>query len=284
MSDKITLDRETFKVLAADTRVDILKMLGEHKLTLTDISQKTGMSPSTVKEHLERLVEVGLIEQEDRGMKWKYYRLTNKGRNIISPYEMKVWILLGTTLLILAGSLLSLTFKMAFYMQPMAAKAAPQMDVAPAPEMEEPRNQAVEASTAEVSATTTTAPLAREEKAGMKEGDRLLMKGGSAQTGVAEGASKPMQKANMAYARANATTTTVKEEGVEAPKPTDTMATTTIAKRMDNEVPRPTTTTRGASEGKRFGPPYLELILIGLSLAVAGACAGYLLKRRLRVG
>ena len=34
MSDKITLDRETFKALAADTRVDILKKLGEHKENL----------------------------------------------------------------------------------------------------------------------------------------------------------------------------------------------------------------------------------------------------------
>jgi DNA-binding transcriptional ArsR family regulator len=112
MSDKITLDRETFKVLAADTRVDILKRLAEHKLTLTDLSQLMGMSPSTIKEHLDRLVDVGLIEQMDRGMKWKYYRLTSKGRDILSPYETKVWILLGTSVLVAAGSALSLAGRM----------------------------------------------------------------------------------------------------------------------------------------------------------------------------
>jgi len=112
MSDKITLDRETFKVLAADTRVDILKRLAEHKLTLTDLAEQMSMSPSTIKEHLDRLVEVGLIEQMDRGMKWKYYRLTSKGMNILSPNETSVWILLGTSALVLAGSALSIFWRM----------------------------------------------------------------------------------------------------------------------------------------------------------------------------
>jgi len=129
MADKITLDRDTFKALAADTRIDILKRIGAHKLTLTDLAGQMGMSPSTIKEHLDRLVEVGLIEPDDRGMKWKYYRVTAKGRNILTPQETKVWILLGTTLLILAGSVLSLSLQL---MGEVASKstvlaAAPQM-------------------------------------------------------------------------------------------------------------------------------------------------------------
>ena len=49
MSDKITLDRETFKALAADTRVEILKRIAKHKLTLTDLAEEMNMSPSTIK-------------------------------------------------------------------------------------------------------------------------------------------------------------------------------------------------------------------------------------------
>jgi len=124
MSDKITLDRETFKVLAADTRVDILKKLGEHKLTLTDLAGEMDMSPSTIKEHLDRLVDAGLIEADERGMKWKYYRLTGKGRNIVTPQETKVWILLGTTVLVLAGSALSLAGKLTGLMAPAMSKTA----------------------------------------------------------------------------------------------------------------------------------------------------------------
>lgn len=95
MSDKITLDRETFKTLAADTRIEILKRLSEHKMTLTDLAESMNLSASTVKEHLDKLISADLIKQEDRGMKWKYYSLTFKGRYIITPTEMKVWILLS---------------------------------------------------------------------------------------------------------------------------------------------------------------------------------------------
>jgi DNA-binding transcriptional ArsR family regulator len=104
MGDKITLDRETFKALAADTRIEMLKALHEHKLTLTDLSERLEMSPSTIKEHLDRLLDAGLIVADNRGMKWKYYRLTSKGENIVTPVETRVWILLATsTIMFLAG-------------------------------------------------------------------------------------------------------------------------------------------------------------------------------------
>lgn len=112
MPDKITLDRETFKVLAADTRIEILKRLDKHKETLTDIAEGMSRSPSMIKEHLDKMVSVGLIEAEDRGTKWKYYRLTRKGKTILNPYEMKVWILLGTTVLLLAGATFGLLGKL----------------------------------------------------------------------------------------------------------------------------------------------------------------------------
>lgn len=95
LDEKITLDKETFKALAIDTRVNILKKLDERfQLTLTDIADELDMAPSTIKEHLDKLVSVGLITQVDKGMKWKYYRLTPKGKKILNPYEKKVWIIL----------------------------------------------------------------------------------------------------------------------------------------------------------------------------------------------
>ena len=108
MEDKIILDRETFKVLAVDTRVKILKILDERQHTLTDLAEELGMAPSTIKEHLDRLVSAGLIKQVDKGMKWKYYRLTSKGRQILNPYEKKVWIVLATTLIALTASVYAL--------------------------------------------------------------------------------------------------------------------------------------------------------------------------------
>lgn len=97
--DKITLDKEVFKTLASGTRVDILKSLDQRRKTLSELSRQLGMSVSTVKEHLDNLVSVGLIEQMDDGHKWKYYELTKKGKDILHPEDKKIWILIGVSAL-----------------------------------------------------------------------------------------------------------------------------------------------------------------------------------------
>ncbi len=95
IEEKITLDRETFKVLSSDTRIRILKYLNTRRMTLSELSKRLKMSVSTVKEHLDNLAAAGLIVQKDEGHKWKYYELTRKGKNIINPVEKKVFIILG---------------------------------------------------------------------------------------------------------------------------------------------------------------------------------------------
>ncbi|MEE9323866.1 MAG: winged helix-turn-helix domain-containing protein [Candidatus Aenigmarchaeota archaeon] len=97
--EKITLDKEVFKTLASKTRIDILKSLDMRRKTLSELSKQLGMSVSTVKEHLDNLVSVGLIEQMDEGHKWKYYELTVKGKDILHPEDKKIWIMLGISAL-----------------------------------------------------------------------------------------------------------------------------------------------------------------------------------------
>ncbi|MBN2251702.1 MAG: winged helix-turn-helix transcriptional regulator [Candidatus Altiarchaeota archaeon] len=128
MEDKITLDRETFKALAVDTRVRILKILDERQHTLSDLAEELDMAPSTIKEHLETLVSAGLIKQMDKGMKWKYYRLTPKGRQIINPHEKKVLIVLAASLLTLAASLNMMLgkFKALTWSMPVPTSPAPE--------------------------------------------------------------------------------------------------------------------------------------------------------------
>jgi DNA-binding transcriptional ArsR family regulator len=101
--EKITLDKEVFKTLASGTRVDILKSLDRRRKTLTELSKQFGMSVSTVKEHLDNLVSVGLIEQKDEGYKWKYYELTRKGKDILHPEDKKIWILLSISAVAMIG-------------------------------------------------------------------------------------------------------------------------------------------------------------------------------------
>jgi DNA-binding transcriptional ArsR family regulator len=101
----IRLDKETFKALASETRVDVLKLLGQRRYMQTEIASILGLSTPTVKEHLDALEKAGLVERHEEGRKWKYYSLTKKGRGVLNPEEMKIWIVLALLVFSVAGGL-----------------------------------------------------------------------------------------------------------------------------------------------------------------------------------
>jgi len=101
--DKISLDMESFKALASEQRVELLKRLDKRRMTLSDMAHSLGLSPSTVKEHLDKLVAAKLVEQLDEGRKWKYYTLTRKGRAVLHPERTKIWVTLVVSLLAFLG-------------------------------------------------------------------------------------------------------------------------------------------------------------------------------------
>jgi DNA-binding transcriptional ArsR family regulator len=103
MEEKITLDKESFRSLASETRISILKSLDRRRKMLTELSKELGMSPSTVKEHMDNLCSAGLTVQIDDGHKWKYYELTRKGGNILHPHETRIWIILSASVLGVVG-------------------------------------------------------------------------------------------------------------------------------------------------------------------------------------
>jgi DNA-binding transcriptional ArsR family regulator len=109
MEEKITLiDRDVLKVLAVDTRMDILKILGEGARTPSDIGKKLNKSDSTIVEHLELLVKAGLVKKiEQPGKKWVFYTLTDRGQGIISSKSRHLIIILSTSILAVAGSVAS---------------------------------------------------------------------------------------------------------------------------------------------------------------------------------
>ena len=109
MEEKITLiDRDVLKVLAVDTRMDILKILGEGARTPSDISKKLKKSDATIVEHLEVLVKSGLVTKVVQpGKKWVFYTLTDRGQGIISSKSRHLIIILGTSILAVAGSVFS---------------------------------------------------------------------------------------------------------------------------------------------------------------------------------
>jgi DNA-binding transcriptional ArsR family regulator len=95
---KITLDRETFKALASDTRLDILKTLDGRHLGLNEIAEVSNLNKATLHEHLTKLHEAGLIKRTERvGHKWVYYKLTWKGESLLHPENAKIVVLFTTT-------------------------------------------------------------------------------------------------------------------------------------------------------------------------------------------
>lgn len=108
--DKITLDREVFKALASDTRLDILKALDERQKTVTELAKQLELNKSTVLEHLEKLEVVGLIQkvEQDVERKWVYWQLTWTGRRLLHPEQIKVALLLSTAVGALASAVAAL--------------------------------------------------------------------------------------------------------------------------------------------------------------------------------
>jgi len=99
---KITLDRETFKALASDTRLDILKTLDGKNMGLNEIAKVTNLNKATLHEHLAKLYEAGLIKRNERdGHKWVYYKLTWKGESLLHPENTKIVVLFATTIVAL---------------------------------------------------------------------------------------------------------------------------------------------------------------------------------------
>jgi DNA-binding transcriptional ArsR family regulator len=95
---KITLDRETFKALASDTRLDILKTLDGKNMGLNEIVKATNLNKATLHEHLTKLHGAGLIKRNERdGHKWVYYKLTWKGESLLHPENTKIVVLFTTT-------------------------------------------------------------------------------------------------------------------------------------------------------------------------------------------
>ncbi|MBS3061312.1 MAG: winged helix-turn-helix transcriptional regulator [Candidatus Diapherotrites archaeon] len=101
---EISLDKDTFKALAGETRVQILKELNERRKTQSELAQKLGLSPPTVNEHIELLKKAGLVESKDEGRKWKYYALTGKGKDLLNPGDSKIMLMLGISSMALVGT------------------------------------------------------------------------------------------------------------------------------------------------------------------------------------
>ncbi len=94
---KIVLDQESFKALASDTRIEILKKLDNTQLTVTDLANAMLVNKSAVHKHLTRLVEAGLVKKKEGDRKWVYYTLSLKGAQLLHPERVQIALMLAAT-------------------------------------------------------------------------------------------------------------------------------------------------------------------------------------------
>jgi len=109
---KVTLDMNTFKALASDSRLDILRSLDGKKLSLNDISKVTKLNKATLHEHLAKLNQAGLVKKYEReGHKWVYYKLTWKGEGLLHPENTRIVVMFSITFVsLLIGIMLLVSF------------------------------------------------------------------------------------------------------------------------------------------------------------------------------
>jgi DNA-binding transcriptional ArsR family regulator len=93
-SPRVTLDVNTFKALASETRLDILRTLDGNKMGLNELCDATHLHKATLHEHLAKLVEAGLVTKIEReGYKWVYYKLSWQGANLLHPENSRIVVL-----------------------------------------------------------------------------------------------------------------------------------------------------------------------------------------------
>ena len=105
---KVSLDIDSFKALASETRLDILRTLDGKKMSLKEITKATDLHKMTLYEHLSKLVTAGFIKRIEReGHKWVYYKLTWKGASLLHPENTRIVVMFSITLISLFFGLIS---------------------------------------------------------------------------------------------------------------------------------------------------------------------------------
>ncbi|KPU63917.1 ArsR family transcriptional regulator [Thermococcus sp. EP1] len=82
----IVTDPKKIRVLAETTRLDIISLLRERAMTVSELSMLLNKDPSTIHRHINLLKQAGFIEEVGREGSEKLYRRSAKVF-LISPYE-----------------------------------------------------------------------------------------------------------------------------------------------------------------------------------------------------
>ncbi|MBS4535773.1 winged helix-turn-helix transcriptional regulator [Clostridium sp. D2Q-14] len=81
------MDIEILKALADETRIDILKLLGNREMNVNEIAQNSKVSRPTISHHLQILKRARIVESRKEGKETFYsvnnYVLTSLAQSIL---------------------------------------------------------------------------------------------------------------------------------------------------------------------------------------------------------
>lgn len=89
--DEAEATAAVFRSLGDPNRVKIINLLAttDEPLCVCDLTEPLGLSQPTVSHHMKKLLDVGLIEREQRG-KWAYFTLNAEAlRTLASVADLK---------------------------------------------------------------------------------------------------------------------------------------------------------------------------------------------------
>jgi|AGTN01.1.fsa_nt_gi Predicted transcriptional regulators len=108
MPDEIRLDDKMFEALSSETRRKILVSLDPRPLTVSELSRLAGKQKSAMYNHLQVLIEVGLVYRKESGNEFVFYDLTEKGRAIVNQHPkpgFRIFLALAVSAVSMLGGL-----------------------------------------------------------------------------------------------------------------------------------------------------------------------------------
>ncbi len=142
---------ETFKALASESRLQVLRALDSRRKTLSELARELALNKATIHEHLQLLVATGLVQKEDEGRKWIYYKLTWRGERLLHPQETTTFaIMLGLGVAAAGGGVMMLGKALQWWwaeqQMVIASDPTPEGDAGPAADPEEAGSPAAQES------------------------------------------------------------------------------------------------------------------------------------------
>jgi DNA-binding MarR family transcriptional regulator len=91
----------------SQTRIEILKALKKRNKTLSELSKELGLSKATLFRHLAILQAEGIVKRIENGNRFVYYKLSQKGREILEILLSAIAALTGSVVAYISAYRLS---------------------------------------------------------------------------------------------------------------------------------------------------------------------------------